>query len=158
MTTASHPYTIPAPERTGPAVALAIAMHALLALMLFFGLRWHSTTPAVVEAHTAAAAAPAGQRNAQARERAQTGAYATAATENRHRHQTRGAEENTRGKGRATARETIQAQAKSRAQAAAKAKARSEDTSCPTVGLGTHSKSAGARHGSPNLGTSGQRR
>lgn len=50
MTTASHPYTIPAPERTGPAVALAIAMHALLALMLFFGLRWHSTTPAVVEA------------------------------------------------------------------------------------------------------------
>ena len=50
MTVASHPYTIPAPRRTGPAVALAIAMHGLLALMLFFGLRWHNTTPAVVDA------------------------------------------------------------------------------------------------------------
>ncbi|MGA2552277.1 MAG: cell envelope integrity protein TolA [Burkholderiaceae bacterium] len=46
----THQYTIPSPGRRTRSIVLAVLMHGLLALMLFFGLRWQSSPPEVVNA------------------------------------------------------------------------------------------------------------
>jgi colicin import membrane protein len=47
--TLTHPYTVPRSGGSGRAIALAVLMHALLAVLLFFGVRWQSSPPAVTE-------------------------------------------------------------------------------------------------------------
>lgn len=50
MTTVTAPYVVPPPGRDWRAIALAVLMHVFLAALLFFGVRWQSSTPAVIEA------------------------------------------------------------------------------------------------------------
>ena len=50
MTTITAPYVVPPPGRDWRAIALAVLMHVLLGTLLFFGVRWQSSTPAVIEA------------------------------------------------------------------------------------------------------------
>ncbi len=49
-TTMARPYAVPPTGGAGRAVLLALMMHALLAVLLFFGFRWQSSEPAVVQA------------------------------------------------------------------------------------------------------------
>lgn len=49
-TAVARPYTVPPSGGAGRAVLLALLMHALLAVLLFFGFRWQSSEPAVVQA------------------------------------------------------------------------------------------------------------
>lgn len=44
------PYRVPPEPRRGPAILLAVAVHALLLAFLYFGIRWQSTEPVAVEA------------------------------------------------------------------------------------------------------------
>ena len=61
--TVAGPYNIPHSSGSGRAVALAVLMHVLLAALLFFGIRWQSSAPAVIQAElwsaTPQTAAPA---------------------------------------------------------------------------------------------------
>lgn len=50
MEIAARPYVIPRSQGRASSLALAVAMHCLLALMLILGLSWHSTTPEVINA------------------------------------------------------------------------------------------------------------
>ena len=47
---ATRQYTVPRSGRSGPAMLLAILMHVLLGLFLFFGLNWQSHAPEVIQA------------------------------------------------------------------------------------------------------------
>jgi colicin import membrane protein len=47
---ATRQYTVPRTGRSGPALLLAILMHVLLGLFLFFGLNWQSHAPEVIQA------------------------------------------------------------------------------------------------------------
>ena len=44
------PYRVPPEPSRGPAILLAVAVHALLLAFLYFGIRWQSTEPVAVEA------------------------------------------------------------------------------------------------------------
>ena len=46
----SRPYTVPRSGGGGPAIALAVVMHLLLGGLLFFGIRWQSSAPEVINA------------------------------------------------------------------------------------------------------------
>ena len=46
----ARPYNVPQSGGSVPAIALAVLMHVLLAALLFFGIRWQSSAPAVIEA------------------------------------------------------------------------------------------------------------
>ncbi len=48
--TVARPYAIPPSGGSGRAIALAIVMHLLLGGLLFFGIRWQSSPPAVIQA------------------------------------------------------------------------------------------------------------
>jgi colicin import membrane protein len=45
-----RPYAVPRSGGNGRAIVLAVLMHALLAAVLFFGVRWQSSEPAVIQA------------------------------------------------------------------------------------------------------------
>ena len=45
-----RPYTVPKAGGSGRAIALAVVMHLLLGGLLFFGIRWQSSPPAVIQA------------------------------------------------------------------------------------------------------------
>jgi colicin import membrane protein len=47
---AARPNAVPRDGGNAPAIALALLMHALLAALLFFGVRWQSSPPAVIQA------------------------------------------------------------------------------------------------------------
>jgi colicin import membrane protein len=47
---ATRQYTVPRTGRSGPALLLAILMHVLLGVFLFFGLNWQSHAPEVIQA------------------------------------------------------------------------------------------------------------
>jgi colicin import membrane protein len=49
-TTVARPYGVPKSGGSGPAVALAVLVHVLLGVLLFFGVRWQSSPPAVIQA------------------------------------------------------------------------------------------------------------
>ena len=59
----ARPYAVPQSGGSGRAIALAVVMHALLGALLFFGIRWQSSPPAVIQAElwsaTPQVAAPA---------------------------------------------------------------------------------------------------
>lgn len=61
--TLARPYEVPRGGGSGRAIVLAIAVHALLGALLFFGVRWQSSPPAVIQAElwsaTPQTAAPA---------------------------------------------------------------------------------------------------
>jgi colicin import membrane protein len=46
----TRPYSVPRAGGSGRAIALAVIVHALLATLLFFGVRWQSSPPAVLQA------------------------------------------------------------------------------------------------------------
>jgi colicin import membrane protein len=46
----TRPYAVPEGGGNGRAILLAVVMHALLAAFLFFGIRWQSSPPAVIQA------------------------------------------------------------------------------------------------------------
>ncbi len=46
----ARPYTVPQSGGNGRAIALAVLVHALLGALLYFGVHWQSSTPAVVQA------------------------------------------------------------------------------------------------------------
>ncbi len=46
----ARPYNVPQSGGSAPAIALAVLMHVLLAALLFFGVRWQSSAPAVIQA------------------------------------------------------------------------------------------------------------
>ena len=46
----ARPYTVPQSGGSGRAIALAVVMHLLLGGLLFFGIRWQSSPPAVIQA------------------------------------------------------------------------------------------------------------
>ncbi len=48
--TLHRPYDVPRTGGNGKAIALAVLMHLLLAAFLFFGIRWQSSPPAVIQA------------------------------------------------------------------------------------------------------------
>ena len=48
--TLARPYGVPKSGGGGPAIALAVVVHVLLAILLFFGVRWQSSPPAVIQA------------------------------------------------------------------------------------------------------------
>jgi colicin import membrane protein len=49
-TTVGSPYRVPPEPSRGPAIALAVAMHALLLAFLWVGISWQNNKPAAVEA------------------------------------------------------------------------------------------------------------
>ncbi len=59
----ARPYAVPQSGGSGRAIALAVVMHVLLGALLFFGIRWQSSAPAVIQAElwsaTPQTAAPA---------------------------------------------------------------------------------------------------
>ena len=61
--TVAGPYNVPHSGGSARAIALAVLMHVLLAALLFFGIRWQSSAPAVIQAElwsaTPQTAAPA---------------------------------------------------------------------------------------------------
>ena len=48
--TVARPYDVPRTSGNGRAILLAVVVHLLLAVLLFFGVRWQSSEPAVVQA------------------------------------------------------------------------------------------------------------
>ena len=50
MSTLAQPTLVPHSRRDWRAIGLAIVMHVLLGVLLFFGVRWQSSTPAVIQA------------------------------------------------------------------------------------------------------------
>ena len=48
--TVARPYNVPQSGGSAPAIVLAVLMHVLLAALLFFGIRWQSSAPAVIQA------------------------------------------------------------------------------------------------------------
>jgi colicin import membrane protein len=48
--TMARPYGVPKSKGSGPAIALAVFVHVLLGILLFFGVRWQSSPPAVIQA------------------------------------------------------------------------------------------------------------
>jgi colicin import membrane protein len=48
--TVARPYSVPQSGGSGLAIVLAVLMHLLLAALLFFGVRWQSSAPAVIQA------------------------------------------------------------------------------------------------------------
>ncbi len=48
--TLARPYDVPHSGGSGRAIALAVLMHVLLGVLLFFGIRWQSSPPAVIQA------------------------------------------------------------------------------------------------------------
>ncbi len=46
----TRPYTVPQGGGSGRAIVLAVLVHALLGVLLFFGVRWQSSPPAVIQA------------------------------------------------------------------------------------------------------------
>jgi colicin import membrane protein len=48
--TAGTPYRVPPEPNRGPAIVLAVAMHALLLAFLWFGISWQNNVPVAVEA------------------------------------------------------------------------------------------------------------
>lgn len=46
----ARPYNVPRSSGNGRAIVLAVLMHAFLGALLFFGIRWQSSTPAVIQA------------------------------------------------------------------------------------------------------------
>lgn len=49
-TAIARPYTVPQSGGRGAAIALAVVMHVLLGVLLFFGIRWQSSPPESIEA------------------------------------------------------------------------------------------------------------
>jgi colicin import membrane protein len=45
----NRPYSVPSTGGSGRAISLAVLMHVLLATFLFFGVRWQSSPPAVID-------------------------------------------------------------------------------------------------------------
>jgi colicin import membrane protein len=48
--TIARPYAVPESSGNGRAIVLAVLVHALLGALLFFGIRWQSSPPAVIQA------------------------------------------------------------------------------------------------------------
>ena len=48
--TVARPYEVPPSRGSAPAIVLAVLMHVFLAALLFFGVRWQSSPPAVIQA------------------------------------------------------------------------------------------------------------
>ncbi len=46
----TRPYTVPNADGSARAIALAVVMHVLLGALLFFGIRWQSSAPEVINA------------------------------------------------------------------------------------------------------------